>query len=41
VFGPFMELGQWRKGVIILMRHSRISVQTSATGVFWGIRVVK
>jgi hypothetical protein len=41
VFGPFVELSQRWKGVMTLLRLSRISAQTSATGVFWGIRGVK
>ena len=38
--GLFVEIGQWGWSVIILARHSRIWVQTSAIGVFWGIKGV-
>jgi hypothetical protein len=41
VFRPFLELDQRWKGVITLLRLSRVSAQTSATGAFWGIKKVE
>jgi hypothetical protein len=36
-----MELNQWWKTIVILIRHFRISAQTSARRAFWGIKEVK
>ena len=41
VFKPFMELGQWWKGIMILAKHPRFWVWTSTTGVFWENKRVK
>jgi hypothetical protein len=41
VFGPFVELSQRWKDVITLLRLSRISAQTSATGAFWEMKKVE
>ena len=41
MFRPFVELGQGLKGVMALLRLSRISAQASATRVFWGIKKVE
>jgi hypothetical protein len=41
VFRPFVELGHGLKGVMTLLRLSKISAQTSATGAFWGMKKVE
>jgi hypothetical protein len=37
----FVELGQGLEGIMTLLRLSKISAQTSATGAFWGIKKIE
>jgi hypothetical protein len=41
VFRPFVELGQGLRGIMTLLRLSKILAQTSATGAFWRVKVVE
>jgi hypothetical protein len=41
VFRPFVELGQGLRGIMTLLRLSKVLAQTSATGAFWGVKEVE
>ena len=41
MFGPFLELDQRWKGIMTLLRLSRVSIKTSTTGAFWGVKKVE